>query len=152
MDKKMSVMGVGGKIVGVLMGAVAVTAGVSFLFQPFFRITEDYHRLAIGAVVMIVVGFALNLVAAFEMLRAYGKGQLATGGFYALFLNPMYTFQILITVPGLFLLFNSWLVIISLIPTFIAFKVFVKEEEKCLEDKFGDQYREYRKKVVFKFL
>jgi protein-S-isoprenylcysteine O-methyltransferase Ste14 len=91
-------------------------------------------------------------IAAAGMLRAYGKGQLQTGSFYAFFLNPMYTFQILVTVPGLLLLFNSWLGMLSVIPAFIAFKVFVKEEEKYLEEKFGDQYREYRKKVLFKFL
>jgi len=152
MEKKMSLMGVAGKIVITLVISLAVTASVSFLFKPMFRITENYHKLVIIAVLMAIVGFTLNLTAAFGMLSAYRKGQLATGGLYSIFLNPMYTFQILITVPGLLLFFNSWFIMITIIPVFIAFKVFVKEEDKYLEEKFGSQYKDYRKKVLFKYL
>ena len=86
------------------------------------------------------------------MLSAHKKDQLATHGLYALFFNPMYTFQLLLTLPGLLLMLNSWLALLTVIPAFIAFKVFAKEEEKYLEKKFGAQYTEYRKKVLFKFL
>jgi protein-S-isoprenylcysteine O-methyltransferase Ste14 len=152
MDKKMSLMGVAGKIVVVLLISVAVTAGIGFLLRPLFKITDNYGRLAVIAVVTAIVGFTFNLIAAFGMLKAYGKGQLATKGLYSVFLNPMYTFQIFITLPGLLLFLNSWLVLVSIIPVFIAFKVFAKEEEKYLEGKFGDQYRNYKKTVIFKFL
>ncbi len=152
MDKKMSLMGVAGKILVVLIISLTVTLSINFLFKPMFRITENYHQLIIIAVVMAVAGFTLNLMAAFGMLSAYKKGQLATGGLYSIFLNPMYTFQILVTVPGLLLLFNSWSVMMTVIPVFIAFKVFVKEEEKYLQEKFGNQYKYYRENVLFKFL
>jgi len=55
-------------------------------------------------------------------------------------------------VPGLLLLLNSWLALLTIIPAFIAFKGFTREEEKHLEEKFGTQYTEYRRKVLFKFL
>ena len=152
MDKKMSLMGVAGKIVLVLFISLMITEGISFFFKPAFKITGNYEKLAVLAAVMAISGFTLNLIAAFGMLSAYRKGQLATKGLYSVFLNPMYTFQILVTVPGLLLLFNSWLVTAAVIPVFIAFKVFVGEEERYLEMKFGDRYREYRKKVLFKFL
>lgn len=152
MDKKMSLMGVAGKIMIVLFVSLTVTASINFLFKPMFRITENYQKLVLVAVLAAVVGFTLNLIAAYGMLRAYRKGQLATGGLYSVFLNPMYTFQILITVPGLLLLFNSWLVMLTIIPVFIAFKFFVKEEEEYLKEKFGSLYIVYRKKVLFKFL
>ena len=152
MTKKMSLMGVAGKILLVLLISLAITEGISLLFAPAFKITTDYHNLAIAAVVIAAVGFTFNLIAAFDMLSAHRKGQLATHRLYALFLNPMYTFQLLVTVPGLLLLLNSWLVLLTVIPTFIAFKVFSKEEERFLEDKFGIHYTEYRKKVLFKFL
>jgi protein-S-isoprenylcysteine O-methyltransferase Ste14 len=152
MDKKMSLMGVAGKILIVLLISLGVTAGISYLSKPLFRITENYNQLVFIAVSMAIVGFALNLIAAFGMLSAHRKEQLATGGLYSLFLNPMYTFQILITVPGLLLLFNSWFVMITVVPVFIAFKVFVKEEERYLEEKFGKEYQEYKEKVLFKFL
>lgn len=152
MEKKMSLMGIAGKILLVLLVTLAVTEGLSIWFSPVFRITEDYRSLVIVATVIALVGFSLNLTAAFGMLSAYKKDQLATKGLYALFLNPMYTFQILFTVPGLLLLLNSWLTLLTVVPVFIAFKVFVKEEEEYLEKKFGLQYLDYREKVLFKFL
>jgi protein-S-isoprenylcysteine O-methyltransferase Ste14 len=82
----------------------------------------------------------------------FEAGKFDRGGFYSVFLHPMYTFQILITVPGLILLFNSWLVFAAVIPSFITFKAFAKEEEKYLENKFGAKYKDYREKVLFKYL
>jgi protein-S-isoprenylcysteine O-methyltransferase Ste14 len=152
MDKKMSVMGVGGKIAAVLVAAVAVTEAVSYLARPVFEITGDYRTLAVVAAVIAVVGFAFCLIAAFGMLRAHSRDALATGGLYAVFLNPMYTFQLFVTVPGLLLLLNSWLVLLSVVPTFIAFKRFAREEEAYLAGKFGGAYAAYKDRVLFKFL
>lgn len=152
MEKKMSVMGVAGKIAAVLILSVAITAGIHYLSGSVFTITENDHTLVIVAVAMAVAGFTLNLISAFGMLSANRKGQLATGGFYSVFFHPMYTFQLLITVPGLLLFFNSWLVLVAVIPAFIAFKVFAKEEERYLEEKFGPLYKDYREKVRIKFL
>lgn len=152
MAKKMSIMGVAGKIMLVLLISLVVTEGISIGFSPEFRITESFGSLIIVSIVMVVIGFSLNLTAAFGMLSAYKKNQLATEGLYALFPNPMYTFQILLTVPGLLLLLNSWLTLLTVIPVFMAFKVFVKEEEEYLKEKFGTEYLDYKEKVRFKFL
>ncbi|MDP4121392.1 MAG: methyltransferase [Bacillota bacterium] len=152
MTKKMSLMGVAGKIMVALVLSLAVTEGVSLVTSPMFRITDNYKCLVIAGIIIAVIGFALNLIAAFGMLAAHKKGTLAMGGLYALFLNPMYTFQLLITLPGILLLFNSWIVFLTIISSFIAFKVFVKEEERYLEETYGNKYIAYREKVLFKFL
>jgi protein-S-isoprenylcysteine O-methyltransferase Ste14 len=62
----------------------------------------------------------------------------------------MYVLQILITLPGLFLLFNSWLVLTCVIPTYVSYRVFVKDEHSYLAERFGEEYREYLKKVLLK--
>ena len=152
MVKNMSVMGVGGKIMLVLLAALAVTEGISLWAAPMFRITEDYQGLVIAGIMLAVIGFSLNLIAAMGMLAAHRADRLATKGLYGVFLNPMYTFQLLLTVPGLLLLLNSWLVLLSVAPAFVAFKVFVKEEEQYLQEKFGAFYTEYKAKVLCKFL
>lgn len=152
MENKMSLIGVAGKIFIVLLISLMSTMTVSLLCQPLFRITEYYEKLVFIGLIMAVTGFTFNLIAGLEILRAYRKEQLATSGLYSIFLNPMYAFQILITIPGLLLLCNSWLVMATLIPVFVAYKVFVKEEEMYLESKFGDKYREYRNKVLCKAL
>jgi protein-S-isoprenylcysteine O-methyltransferase Ste14 len=146
----MSVMGVGTKIAIPVLLYTAVAESISRLFRPLFRITDNHHLLRIAGLSMAAVGFALNLVAAFSMLKANREERLATGGLYRLFRDPMYVLQIFLTLPGLFLLLNSWLVLTGVIPAYIAHRVFSREEHKYLEDRFGEAYREYLKEVMLK--
>lgn len=152
-EQKMSLMGVGGKIAAVFVIYLAVTAGISLWAAPLFQITAEYRgALTVAGIVIAIAGFALNLTAALQMMRAHRSGVLASGGWYAVFLHPMYTFQILITIPGVLLLFNSWLVLTAWPVVFAAFKKFAKEEERYLANQFGDEYRTYKEKVFCKFL
>jgi protein-S-isoprenylcysteine O-methyltransferase Ste14 len=148
--RKMSVMGVGGKIAIPTLLYLAVAEGVSLYLRPFFDITSNYGSLLMAGIVMIAVGFSLNLVAAFSMLKAHREDRLATGGLYRLFRDPMYVLQIFLTLPGLFLLFNSWLVLAGFIPAYMAYRVFVREEHRYLEERFGEEYRQYLKTVLLK--
>jgi protein-S-isoprenylcysteine O-methyltransferase Ste14 len=149
----MSVMGVGGKIGVPTLLYTAAAWLVSRSLSPMFRITSNAGSLRIlrtAGISMGIIGFSLNLVAALSMLKANREQRLATGGLYRLFRDPMYVLQIFITLPGLFLLFNSWLVLTGVIPAYAAYRVFVKEEHNYLEGTFGEAYRDYLKKVLLK--
>jgi protein-S-isoprenylcysteine O-methyltransferase Ste14 len=150
MKKKMSVMGVGAKIAIPTVLYMAVAAAASWFFRPRFRITGHSRPLRIAGGLLVTVGFSLNLVAALAMLKAHREDHLATGGLYRLFRDPMYVLQIFLTLPGLFLLFNSWLVLAGVIPAYSAYRVFVREEHRYLEDRFGAAYRAYLKRVLLK--
>ncbi len=153
MKKKMSLMGVGGKIAIVLVLYLAISITLDLVFAPLFKMTTtDYSTVLIIGIALVVVGFSLNLGAALPMMKAYKKEGLVTKGLYHLFLNPMYVFMIFLTLPGICLILNSWLVLGSVVPAFIAYKIFVREEHKYLEEKFGDEYRAYKKSVIIKFL
>jgi protein-S-isoprenylcysteine O-methyltransferase Ste14 len=146
-------MGVGGKIALVLIVYLAVAIVIDNLFAPFFRIAAaGYSVTVIVGIVLAAVGFALNLVAASTMLDAHKNNRLADKGLYRLFLDPMYVFQIFITLPGIFLIINSWLAMTAILPAFIAYRVFVREEHRYLEQKFGDAYNAYKQKVLIRFL
>ncbi len=150
MSKKMSVMGVGHKIALPTLLWLAAAEALSLVFKPAFSISGDRQTLLIIGLALIVVGFSLNLAAAFTMLKATKDRKLATTGLYSVFRDPMYTVMICLTLPGLFLLFNSWLVLLGVIPAYLAYRVFVKEEHKYLEGLYGEQYRDYVKKVPVK--
>jgi protein-S-isoprenylcysteine O-methyltransferase Ste14 len=150
MAEKMSVMGVGGKIAIPTLLYMIVALAVSRFFRPSFRITGKHRSLRRAGIAMIAVGFSLNLVAAFAMLKANREDRLATGGLYRLFRDPMYVLQIFITLPGLFMLFNSWLVLTGIFPAYAAYRLFVKEEHRYLEARYGEAYREYLKTVLLK--
>ena len=151
MPGKMSVMGVGLKAGAVVGGTLVLTAVLSFVFSPVFQITSFYGPLMIAGVALAVVGFALNLVAAFDMLAAHKKNQLASGWTYRIFLNPMYFFQVFITLPGIALLFNSWLVLTAVPIGAVAVNLLAREEQRHLENEYGDAYRAYRNRVPIRF-
>ncbi|MHB1316039.1 MAG: methyltransferase family protein [Christensenellales bacterium] len=153
MKKKMSLMGVGGKIAAVLIIYLAIAIALDIIFAPLFRIAAaGYHVTLTVGVMMAVIGFALNLAAAVPMMKAHKAGKLAKSGLYMLFFNPMYVFMIIITLPGIFLIINSWLAMSAIIPAYIAYRFFVKEEYQYLEERFGEEYSAYRKAVLVPFI
>ena len=151
MPKKMSVIGIGHKAGWVVFGVLAVTFAISYFTQPFFRITESYGTLLAFGIALVAVGFTANLIAAFQMLAAHKSDRLATGGLYRIFLNPMYFLMIFITLPGVTLLFNSWLVLLTVPVGAIAVHRFAREEGRYLEERYGEAYRTYHRKVPVKF-
>jgi protein-S-isoprenylcysteine O-methyltransferase Ste14 len=146
----MSVMGVGAKIAVPTFLYLVVAEAISWFTRPLFDITGNYGLLLIAGIVLVAVGFSLNIAAAISMLKAHREDRLATNGLYHLFRDPMYVLQIFITLPGLFLLFNSWLVLAGVIPAYIAYREFVREEHSYLENRFGEAYREYMANVLLK--
>jgi protein-S-isoprenylcysteine O-methyltransferase Ste14 len=150
MGKKMSVMGVGHKIALPTLAWLAVSEAASWFTRPLFGISGNYAALLVIAIIMIVVGFSLNLAAAFTILKAHSANKLATGGMYAVFRDPMYVVMILLVLPGLFLLLNSWLALTSVVPAYVCYRIFTREEHKYLEARYGDEYRKYIRKVPVK--
>ncbi len=151
MEKKMSVMGVGPKAGLIVGGYLALTVLLHYVLFPLFRITEQPSVLIVVGIVLAVVGFSLNLLASMEMLKAHKRDELAIKGLYGAFLHPMYFFQVFLTIPGITLLFNSWIVLSTVLVGIVAVKLFVQEENKHLESRYGDAYREYVRKVPVKF-
>ncbi len=73
--------------------------------------------------------------------------QLKTNGIYSILRHPSYAASLL-TFLGLGLYLNNYLSLaIAFIPTFIAFNYRISIEETALIEQFGNQYREYMKKV-----
>jgi protein-S-isoprenylcysteine O-methyltransferase Ste14 len=147
----MSVMGVGLKAGAVVGGLLALTVIASFVYAPVFRIAEGYGALLAAGITLAVIGFSLNMAAALQMMKAHKEDRLATGWMYRTFLNPMYFFQVFLTLPGVALLFNSWLVIAVVPFSAVAVHLFAKEEARSLEAAYGEAYRAYRRKVPIRF-
>lgn len=152
-QKKMTVFGVGHKIAIPVFIYLGLAIWLTFRFENWFLFSPSMNSgLWISGIVLCTVGLSMNFVSAFMMMAAYYKERLATKGFYALFKNPMYASFIFFTIPGLALLLNSWLVLTASAVLFITCKIWVKSEEKWLENKFGDEYRTYREKVLIKII
>ena len=85
-----------------------------------------------------------------RILKAFREGLLLTDGFFAVFPNPMYAAFVLLIVPGLALLLDSWLVLIGSAVLYGLFRIFIRGEDSRLNAKFGSQYEEYRRRVAVK--
>jgi protein-S-isoprenylcysteine O-methyltransferase Ste14 len=90
------------------------------------------------------------LGSAIQLLIAWREERLLKTGFYALFINPLYVAFILFIFPALSLLLNNWLYLGLSVVFLVAMKLLVGKEYDFLEKKYGDEYREYRKKVLIK--
>ena len=112
-----------------------------------------YERIALGTLLVIAGGGLV--IAGAGIFRALGTNippwkpslKLATTGIYAWLRNPMYVSLGLIT-AGLGIAFASDWTLVLLVPAGILLhRHVVLREEKYLEVKFGDSYRQYKERV-----
>ncbi len=152
MSKKMSPMGIGPKA-GIVVGVyLAVTGVISYLTRPLFTITEDsYGILLTVGIALAVMGFSINLLASLQMLKAFKADKLATNGLYGVFLHPMYFFQVFMTLPGIALITNSYLILTVVPVAAVVVKLFSKTENEYLKARYGAAYEAYKAKVPVRF-
>ncbi len=59
--------------------------------------------------------------------------------------NPLYASFLLLIIPGISLMMNSWLIMTTSIAGYIVFKIVIRSEYTEMEKFFGDEYIKYRK-------
>jgi protein-S-isoprenylcysteine O-methyltransferase Ste14 len=140
-----------------LIGLGALLMGLTLdWILPAYVVTTAlplWTRLVLGAV-LAVGGFALVQTAkrAFQHLGTEVKPwlpstQIVASGPYRYMRNPMYVAGVLI-IGGLALALASDWTLIMLVPTAVVLHYgVVLREERYLERKFGDAYRQYREAV-----
>ena len=151
--KKMGIEGAGPKIMAPAAVVFLITAVLSYEYRPVLDILllPRELTLAIGAV-LVVIGVLIWLPAVALFLLAYRKGEMATKGPYALMPNPIYSSWTVFVFPGIALLLNWWLLLATPVVMYAAFRMFIKEEDGFMKQRYGKKYDEYRKKVMFNFL
>ena len=79
--------------------------------------------------------------------RHGGERRLSTTGPFALCRNPLYLANILITIGFILFAHLWWLVPFFIVYALIRYTIIVKREEKGLEERFGEEYLSYKKRV-----
>jgi protein-S-isoprenylcysteine O-methyltransferase Ste14 len=130
------------------------------LVPPFFGLTmmivyfwhEPWSRMRWIGAGMIVAGFAFWTVAHVQLGASFTASaqarKLVTRGLYSRIRNPIYVFGS-IGIAGIFLFLQMpWLLLVFL--ALIPMQIFrARNEARVLENAFGEDYREYRKKTWF---
>jgi protein-S-isoprenylcysteine O-methyltransferase Ste14 len=149
----MKITGVAPQIAVPTVLYLIVTAIIHILTKPLFTITKtNYKVLVFAAIIMLVTGTIMILNIIRKLFINYKNGILMTNGLFRVFRNPMYAAYLLLIIPAIALLFNSWLMLSAIILNFILFRIFIKQEHLYLQSTFGDAYKNYLKNVWFKFL
>jgi protein-S-isoprenylcysteine O-methyltransferase Ste14 len=153
MNNEMKIAGVAPLIAIPTFLYLGLTILINYSAGGIFTITEKGYSILLAAgVVMIVTGVLMVASCGRKLLKSFNSGKLMTDGLYKIFRNPMYAAYMLFVVPGICLLFNSWLVLTAVIINSLLFFIFIRKEHRYLQEKFGKEYEEYLQKIIIRFL
>lgn len=153
MSSKMKITGVAPMIAIPTFAYLILAILITYSSNRTFKITTQ------GQITLIVLGGALILIGVLivascgrKLLKTFDKGVLMTDGLYKIFRNPMYAAYLIFVIPGISLLFNSWLALTTIVINYVLFSFLIKREYRYLHEKFGKEYEAYVNKVFIKFL
>lgn len=95
----------------------------------------------------MAVGLYFLLDSVRLIVTRFQRNVLITEGVYRFVRNPMYASFIVFIVPGLSLLLDNPLLILSSAVMLLAFKSGIHREEEYLRERFGSAYLDYSKRV-----
>ena len=87
------------------------------------------------------------VVAAKAAMFAYNSDRLATTGIFGIVRNPIYWAWIVFIIPGLVSASRSWPLMLTPLIAYLVFKVRIGRENRYLEQRFGDEYQQYKAHV-----
>ncbi len=96
------------------------------------------------SLILICMGIIMLAMANMEIKKAMETNQLVTTGLFSRIRNPMYAAHIFFIMPGVCLLTNNVITLLTILCTVIIFYVFISKEEKDLEENFGFEYINYK--------
>lgn len=97
--------------------------------------------------ILITFGIYMFIYSERILSSAHKSSVLMTTKAYAYVRHPMYASWGLGTLPGVFCLFNSWILFFILIIYYFSVRIFIRKEEKHLLEKYGKKYTHYKKNV-----
>jgi ubiquinone/menaquinone biosynthesis C-methylase UbiE/protein-S-isoprenylcysteine O-methyltransferase Ste14 len=93
------------------------------------------------------IGTLLLVLSAVTIVKGFPEDRLVRHGVYGMVRHPLYSAHIVFLMPGLALLLDAWLLLVVAAGTYLAFTRLIRREESFLQEKFGEQYLEYRSSV-----
>lgn len=147
MEKRMSRWGIGPKTFAPsLIYTLAAWAATS-QWPGAFLVRWLPDAVGTVGVVLTAAGLLMWIVGVVTVMVAYNRDQLVTSGVFALVRHPVYAAWITLIFPGLALLIRSWPMFITPLIAYAIFRRFIRREDEYLEQRFGQAYLDYRRRV-----
>jgi len=143
--------GTGDKIIGFTLPFALAGIILNVLYPQWFKMDSGLTGVIIGAV-LLVLGIPFWLISVVQILKYVPQNKLITKGPFSVLLHPIYTSIALLVIPGLTLVFDTWLGFLIGAILYIISRIFRGREEKKLETLFMGEYEKYRSKVIIRWL
>lgn len=129
----MSIFGIGKDLVvpGTLSVVLAIVLQAYYPKAFCFYIVPRPLSITLGAA-LCLLGIIFLITALKTLYENFKKEVLITGGIYAWCRNPIYAGWILLILPGIAFLLNSWLILAASFLLYIVFKFRIQKEEQIL--------------------
>ena len=146
--KKLNFFGIGPKIGVIALPWLAATIVLTLVFPAIFSFGSGVkpYLLMVG-IIMLVAGLVLYGVTVRSLLAGLKETRLVTTGLYRVCQNPLYAVLMLIVIPAIALMMNSWIILTVPVAGYIVFKKHISQEYKEMEEFFGEDYRKYRERT-----
>ncbi|MFX1377935.1 MAG: methyltransferase family protein [Promethearchaeota archaeon] len=140
-------LGIGPKVLLSICPFFVIFGIINSIYYPLFQFPVEYYLLVIIGLILIAFGIFVFIYSERILSAAHSSSELNTTKTYAYVRHPMYASWGLLTLPGIFCLFNSWILFFLLVIYYILVRIFIRKEEKYLLQKFGQKYLHYKKNV-----
>jgi protein-S-isoprenylcysteine O-methyltransferase Ste14 len=149
---KMSMAGVGVKFTIISIIYLFILTTINSYTESLFLIKQLSQPAAITiSIILLLIGIPFYLLCAKTIRKAYNEGKLCTTGVYSTCRHPLYSSFIFFNVPGIVILFKSWLLLTTPLFMYLLLLILARKEEVYLSKKFGREYQDYKKNTNFAF-
>ena len=146
--KKLTFLGNGPKIGRIALPYLAIAITLTIIFPSLFTFGESARIfLMVIGIVILTAGLILYGLTVRLLLRGLKETRLVTTGTYRYCQNPLYATLILMVIPGVGLILNSWLILTASVIGYIVFKRVIHGEYEEMTEVFGEEYLEYQKRT-----
>lgn len=152
MGKNITKFGRGPKFALLSILYTGLILALSRLYVPHlkFVIFSQNVNIILG-IILIVIGSMIFISSIVAVSRFLKEERLYTKGVYSFMRHPMYGAWLVYIVPGIILISGAVPGITVPIFMYLLFRILIRKEEKSLEERFGDEYLEYKKRVGLLF-
>ncbi|WP_320006513.1 isoprenylcysteine carboxylmethyltransferase family protein [Maridesulfovibrio sp.] len=147
-ERKMTVFGVGLKIFRptIIYGLAALI--ITLIFPRIFLMTFlPSAAFNIMGGMLLGIGIAFLFISGVAVKKAVAEERLETTGTFSIVRNPLYFAWIAFILTGSALATQAWLLFGMSAIAYYKFLHHIPEEESMLEETFGKEYLEYKKRV-----
>ncbi|WP_419781951.1 methyltransferase family protein [Maridesulfovibrio sp.] len=147
-ERKMTIFGVGLKIFKptIIYGLAALI--ITLIFPRIFLMTFlPSAAFNIMGGMLLGIGIAFLFISGVTVKKAIAEERLETTGTFSIVRNPLYFAWIAFVFTGSALATQAWLLFGMSVIAYYKFLHHIPEEENMLEETFGKEYLEYKKRV-----